>query len=69
MAERSYPVSEVRDGGQEELPHVPKPEARDGGCEELPQPKATGRGREDHPHLRGQGRGLGGPTPRRRSRG
>ena len=27
-AERSYPTSEVREGGQEELPHVPTPKAR-----------------------------------------
>ena len=32
-AERSYPASEVRGGGQEELPHAPAPEARGGGQE------------------------------------
>ena len=36
-AERSYPASEVRDGGREELPHAPTPEARGGGQEELPR--------------------------------
>ena len=30
-AGRSYPVSEVRGGSQEELPHAPTPEARGGG--------------------------------------
>ena len=55
-AERSYPASEVRGGGWEELPHAPKPEAKGGGGEE-------------QPHARGQGRWPGGPTPRPRSRG
>ena len=32
-AERSYPTSEVRGSGQEELPHPPKPEARGSGRE------------------------------------
>ena len=36
MAERSYAPSEVRGGGQEELPHAPKPEARGDCREELP---------------------------------
>ena len=35
-AERSYPTSEVRGGGQEEIPHAPKPQARGGGREEIP---------------------------------
>ena len=39
-AERRYPASEVRDSGQEELPHAPTPEARAGG-------------REDQPHIQG----------------
>ena len=34
---RSYPASEVRGCGREEIPHAPTPEAR-------------GRGREDQPH-------------------
>ena len=34
-AEGSYPASEVRGSGREDLPHAPKPEAR-GGQEELP---------------------------------
>ena len=37
---RSYLASEVRRGGQEKLPHAPKPEARGGG-------------REDQPHVQG----------------
>ena len=39
-AERSYPTSEVRGSGREELPHAPKPEAR-------------GSSREDQPHVQG----------------
>ena len=50
-AERSYPASEVRGGGREELPHAPKPEAKGGGGEEQPQDS-------------GQGQWPGGPTPR-----
>ena len=38
--ERSYPTSEVRGGGREELPHARKPEARGGGWED--QPHAQG---------------------------
>ena len=55
-AERSYPASEVRGGGREELPHARMPEAR-------------GSGREEQPHTRGQGRRRGGPTPPPRSGG
>ena len=32
--ERSYPMSEVRGSGREELPHAPKPEVKGGGGEE-----------------------------------
>ena len=39
-AKKSYPTSEVRGGGWEELPHPPKPKARGGG-------------REDQPHVQG----------------
>ena len=35
-AERSYPASEVRGSGWEELPHAPKPEARGGSRKEQP---------------------------------
>ena len=48
-AERRYPVSEVRGGGREEIPHALKPQARGGGREKLP-------------HARGQGQWPGGPT-------
>ena len=34
--ERSYPVSEVRGGGPEEIPHAPKPEAKGSGGKEQP---------------------------------
>ena len=53
MAERSYPASEVRGGGREELPHAPKTEARGGGQEEQPMPEARGGGQEDQPHVQG----------------
>ena len=33
-AERSYPTSEVRGGGREELPNAPMPEAMGGGRED-----------------------------------
>ena len=59
-------------GGQEELPHAPKPEARGDGREELPNapmPEARGSGQEEQPHAQGQGQWLGGPTPRPKSRG
>ena len=36
MTERSYPASEVRGSGLEELPQAPTPEARGGSVEELP---------------------------------
>ena len=52
-AERSYPTSEVRRGGQEEIPHALKPEARGGSWED---PMLEGR----------QPRGV---TPRPRSGG
>ena len=50
MAERSYPASEVRACGWEELPHTTKPEAREDCQEELPHaptPEARGSGREE----------------------
>ena len=34
--ERSYPTSEVRGGGREEISHAPTPEARGGGWEDQP---------------------------------
>ena len=58
--ERSYPMSEVRGGGQEEIPHPPKPEARGGGWEEQPHAVAVRaqEGLEELSHVEGQeGRG------------
>ena len=48
-AERSYPTSEVRGGGQEELPHAPTPEARGGSREDLPPLEARGCGWKNNP--------------------
>ena len=58
-AERSYPASEVRGGGREELPHAPKPKARGGGREDEPhiQGAVTARakeGLEELSHVEGQ---------------
>ena len=64
--ETNYPMSEVRGGGREEIPHALKPEARGGGREELPQaptPEARGGCWEEQPHSGGQGRWPGEPTP------
>ena len=47
-------MSEVRGGGQEELPHAPKPDARGGSLEEQPTPKARGGGWDDHPTFKEQ---------------
>ena len=52
-AERSYPTSEVRGSGQEELPHAPMPETRGRSREEQPMPEARGGGREDQTHVQG----------------
>ena len=52
-AERSYPISEVRGGSRDEIPHALKPEARGGSQEELshsPTQEARGSGQEDQPH-------------------
>ena len=40
--ERSYPASEVRGGGREELPDTPTPKARGGSQEEQQTPEARG---------------------------
>ena len=40
-AKRSYPASEVRGGGWEELPHTPTPEAGGDGWEEQPHVQGT----------------------------
>ena len=55
-AGRSYPMSEARGRGWEELPHAPMPEARGHGWEELP-------------YSGGQGLRPGVPTPRPRCSG
>ena len=57
--ERSYPMSEVRGGGREELPHAPKPEARGGGREEQPHIQGAvaaqaQEGLEELSHVEGQ---------------
>ena len=49
--ERSYPASEVRGGGREELPHAPTPEARGCGREEQPTPEARGVDERSYPEL------------------
>ena len=58
MAERSYPASEVRGGGREELPHALKPEARGGGREDQPQAMAVRAqdSLEELSHVKGQER-------------
>ena len=56
MAERSYPTSEVRGGGREEIPHALKPEARGGGREDQPHTVAeqAQEGLEELLHVQGQ---------------
>ena len=51
-AERSYPVSEVRGGGREELLHV-RPTPGAAAERTYPTPEARGRCREEQPHLQG----------------
>ena len=55
-AERSYPTSEVRGGGREEIPHTLKSEARGGGQEEQPHALAARaqEGLEELSHVEGQ---------------
>ena len=52
-AERSYPASEVRGGGWEEIPHAPNPRPGAAGGRSYPKPEARGSGREDQPHVQG----------------
>ena len=54
--ERSYPASEVRGSGQEELPHAPMPKARGSGQEDQPQALAAQaqEGLEELSHVEGQ---------------
>ena len=64
VAERSYPTSEARDGGQEELPHVRGQGRRPRGATPLPRPgaatrrsnptlEARGGSWEEQPHIKG----------------
>ena len=58
-AKRSYPASEVRGGGPEELPHTPKPEVRGGGQEDQPHVQGAvaawvQEGLEELSHFEGQ---------------
>ena len=50
MAKRSYPTSEVRGGGREEIPSIGGQGRRPGGDTPCPKPEARGGGREDQPH-------------------
>ena len=52
-AERSYPASEVRGGGREEIPHAPSPRPRAAARRSNPTPEARAGGREDQPHVQG----------------
>ena len=56
VAERRYPVSEVRGGSREEIPHPPNSEARGSGREELPYAVAARaqEGLEELSHVEGQ---------------
>ena len=59
MAKRSYPASEVRGDGREELPHAPMPEARGGSWEDQPHVQGAvaaraQEGLEELSHVEGQ---------------
>ena len=51
-AERSYPASEVRGGGREEIPRERGQGWRPAG-RSYPMPEARGSGLEDQPHVQG----------------
>ena len=51
--QKSYPMSEVRGGGQEEIPHAPSPRPGAVGERSYPTPEAKGSGREEQPHVQG----------------
>ena len=55
-AKRSYPTSEVRGSGQEEIPHASTPKARGGGWEDQPHTVAARaqEGLEELSHVEGQ---------------
>ena len=52
-AERSYPASEVRGGGREEMPHAPRLRPGVAAGRSNPRPEARGGGRGDQPHVQG----------------
>ena len=57
--QEELPKSEIRGGGQEELPHAPTPETRGGGREELPPIQGAmaawaQEGLEELSHVEGQ---------------
>ena len=69
--ERSYPASEIRGSGWEELPHAPKPEARGSGREEQPHVQGAvaawaQEGLEELSHVEGQEGWWSRDTPRPR---
>ena len=51
--ERSYPVSEVRGGGREEIPHAPSPRLGVMGGRSNCTTEARVGGRKDQPHVQG----------------
>ena len=59
VARRSYPASEVRGGGQKELPHI---QGRGSSREELPTSEFGGGGREELPYAQSQGQWPRGAT-------
>ena len=73
MAKRSYPVSEVRVGGQEELPRVrgqwqpegatPRPRSGAAAKRSYPKSEVSG-GQEETPRVRGRGGGEKPPHAR-----
>ena len=52
-AERSYPASEVRGSGGEEIRHAPSPRPGAAARRSNPMPEARGGGQEDQPHFQG----------------
>ena len=77
-AQRSYPTSEVKGGGQEELPRiqgqgrwlrVPGCDSAGAAQRSYPTSEVRGSGREELPHARDQGRRLRGAPPHPRSGG
>ena len=50
---RSYPTTEVRGGGREEILHAPSPRPRAVAGRSNRRTEARGGGREDQPHVQG----------------